>query len=84
MRARSIAGPGFAPRSTGLRHARAAREGRRLPSHRPARGVEFVFQFLVFPAQPLAFRVGAPEIVAQSCEMLSSLTMGAIHAWIDT
>ena len=73
MRARSIAGPGFAPRPTGLRHARAAREGRRLPRHRPARGVEFVFQFLVFPAQPLAFRFGAPEIVAQPIHLSTLL-----------
>jgi hypothetical protein len=65
----SIRGARFAPGTAGDRHAGAAREGRRLPVDRAARGLELLFQLLVFAAQPLAFRFRPTQVLAQPLDL---------------
>ena len=50
-------------------HARAAGERRRLSIDRPACGVEFLFQFLVFAPQPVTLRLRPAQILAQSLDL---------------
>lgn len=65
MRAAAIRRAGLAARSVGLRDPRAARKGRGLAIDGASRGVEFVFQLLVFTAQPLPFGFRPLQIVFQ-------------------
>ncbi len=55
----------FAARPPRQGHPRAARERRRWPRHRPARGLQFVFQLLVFPPQALSLRLRPPQVLFQ-------------------
>jgi hypothetical protein len=69
MGARAVPGPRFAPWHTGRGDGGAARKRRGLAIHGAARGVEFVFQLLVFTAQPLPLGFRAPEILTQPIDL---------------
>jgi hypothetical protein len=48
-----------------VRHARAARKRRGLAIRGSTRGVELLFQFLVFATQALTLRLRSAQVVAQ-------------------
>jgi hypothetical protein len=60
---------GFAAAAPWVCHAGAPRERGGLPRDRAARRLELLFQFLVFAAQPLAFRFRAAQILAQPVDL---------------
>ena len=66
LRERTIGAPGFSTRSTRLCDACAAGNRRGLPRDRAPRGLELLFQLLVFAAQPLALRFRTTQILAQA------------------
>jgi hypothetical protein len=61
--------PRLSSRATRARDALPAGKRCRLPIHRPPRGVELVFQLLVFAGQPLPLRFRPPEILAQAVDL---------------
>ena len=73
MTASSIRHAAFAARSTGVRDARIAREGGRLPIDGAARRLELVLQFLVLAAEPLAFRLRPTQVLAQPLDLAALL-----------
>ena len=65
----SIPGAALPARSLGVGLRRVAGERRGRTRHRAARGLEFVFQFLVFAPQPLAFGFGPAQVVTQPFDL---------------
>jgi hypothetical protein len=68
MRVRPMRAPGLPAGPTRIGDTRASREGCRLPVDRPARGVELLFQLLVFAPQTLALRFRATQVLAQAID----------------
>jgi hypothetical protein len=68
-----IRGTRFSTRSPRLRDAHAARERRSLAIHGAARGVEFLFQFVVFATEALPLGLRATQILAESLDLTDVL-----------
>ena len=69
MRAPAIRGAGLAARAARVCDARAARERRRLPIHRAARRLQFLFQLLVLPPQALPLGFRPAQVLAQPLDV---------------
>jgi hypothetical protein len=65
VRPRPIRGARFPSRPSRIADPGATRKRRSLTIDRAARGLEFLFQLVVFAPQPLPFGLRPPEIVAQ-------------------
>ena len=61
--------PALRPGRCGSRHARPARERRRLPIDGAPRGLELVFQLLVFAPQPLALGFRSSQVLPQPVDL---------------
>jgi hypothetical protein len=82
MGARAIRRTGFAPRPPWVPDAGATRERSSLPIDRAARRLELLFQFVVFAAQPLAFRLRAAQILTQPLDLSALLVNDLLRvAW---
>ena len=64
-----IGGAGLAARPARSRHHGVPREGRRLAIPRAPRRLEFAFQSVVFPPQPLSLRFRPPQVLAQPLDL---------------
>ena len=64
---------GLATGTAGVGDAGASRERRRLSIDGPACGLEVLFQLLVFPTQPLAFRFRPAQVLAQALVLAAQL-----------
>jgi hypothetical protein len=64
------------------RDPHAAREGRRLAGDGAACGVELLFQFFVFAAQPLRLRLRPPQVLTQLVVLpTESLDLAGLGGW---
>jgi hypothetical protein len=66
MRLRAVGGSCLAARPIGMFRGEPTRERRGLPIGPTARHLEFLFQPLVFPSQPVALDLRAPHVLAES------------------
>jgi len=73
MRATAIRRTSFPARAPRLRDAAPARKGRRLAMDRSPRGLQVVFQLLVFATQALPFGFRSAQVLAQPLDLLSLL-----------